>query len=197
MIAFCRELAVNPLDLRAPRGGRFLRAREVANPDDLSVARDTSAPKFLRRSVVHAEKSALVVLAHANVSQILRLRRLAQIAPSVIGRVAVRVVNVFGGPIARHVKPSQSMSEHEFVLDSDRNVSERVWPAGNLPRPAGIPFLSQFRSRPPAKYAGFWVVIQNRSNEVRREVNHLRSLMMWPACYNVAHASATINMIGG
>jgi hypothetical protein len=104
---------------------------------------------------------------------VLLRRNISQIGKSIIDFVAVDVVDHACRPVAGNDEPRQPMSEvrpsdsAEFELYAPISVDFGArWPTGMK----GVPVFGHVRSELPPEAAGIRVVIQNRTNELGRQV---------------------------
>ena len=99
---------------------RRVRSFKQPKPYGLVVNFDFRQP--LAVFAAHTGKSAFVA-ARRFVPCIFHVANRTQIAPPVVGAVAVNVVNLFGRPLPGHIQPSQSVRQMQCIINADDNVA--------------------------------------------------------------------------
>jgi hypothetical protein len=136
------------------RVGGFFRFKQ-AKANCFFPDRYVRSPLVSELVPTHADVSRFVVRLHSAVLLVFVVNALAKVAKSVIGLVTVDVVDLARGPLAVHVKPSQSVrqespSEHLYSVRSCRKGYLNSSLADKRLDP--VPF--------PAENAGFRVVVE-------------------------------------
>ena len=133
---------------------RLFRRIKTAYANSFSVNHDLRSPFSLMGA--YAQKTNLVSFGgFSHVLQITKPRNLTQISKRIVQLIAVNVVYMTFGHVARHIKPRQSMRQSFNVMHGNRNVSRALSSASR--------FSDKIRSVmvfSPSKNAGLHVVIQ-------------------------------------
>lgn len=127
--------------------------------------------------VGHSGHPASVISANTGVARVLSAVNRSEIAPSVIGPVAVDVVNFVRG-FSRLHEPDDAVRHEALTKHSDADVAIGALPASNLSSVLGIPGLPRcfsgivaaaeiaLRSALPMQKAGVWVVSERATKRV-------------------------------
>src|ERR1700730_9544000 len=89
------------------------------------------------------------------IGNVIRMARHAQVAQSVVERVAVAMVNDRAAPLARHVEPRQLVRRIATHIDANGPALPLGAIAGDV---SGL--VAPLLAPPPAKFSGLRVVIQ-------------------------------------
>lgn len=143
----------------------FFRGSE--DPQDFMLpavldVRDVTSGISLKRN---AFKPAGVVAPDALVHQILGTGSESQIGPTVVGAVAITVINLFGRPLTSHDEPNQAVSIIIAVVDPEADVPVQPPPSR---------WLTDYRPTReglfPSQNARLGIVVEDAADVLRREV---------------------------
>lgn len=198
------KVAVNFFNGDSSRGSRFLRVVEILAPNGFSSEVNSAFPFAVMLTKANADHPVRVVRLHGAVDAVLCMRNRPEVLQSVVGRLSVDVVN-FIRPFTMHVKPRQTMTEVKSSVDTYGVHSSKLTArhtARNLSSPTSVPFGSSVRVVLPAKNAGFWIVIQNRTNVLGGKIvdfiaRHVKSSVSWLTRVDIAADNRLVNLVGG
>ncbi len=120
------ENAIQTLCGLAVGGMRRLRRGKPTKTMGDAVAADCCAPPFCRGAERHALQLGSVVFVQPGIRNVLRTSRLAQIAPYIVGAVAIAMVQSLAGPFASHVQPREAMGEVLLPINADEHVAQNL-----------------------------------------------------------------------
>lgn len=159
------ELAEQFSSLRAARCVRVFGGVKHANVYFLSLvdnARDVAAGFWAK---TYAFKASVIVSASSAISDVLRGGCQPQICPSVIGCIAVAVINVRCWPFTRHNQPDQAVGTVMTSVKSDEDAPIGTQCSGWLAKPiVAIGHLL------PRQEAGPRIVVETTANVGGAEV---------------------------
>lgn len=120
----------------------------------------------------YALETSLIVLLHSRIMLILGGRGFAQVAPFVVRRIAIDMINPCLRPFPGHEHPNDSMEAVALVSEGNREaILATVKMAGWLPRSRPFGVLL------PIKDAAIWVVGKIFPNEIGGDiVDHFRKI---------------------
>ncbi len=156
-----------------------------------SVCPDARGPLTGTLMPIHTLAGRCVVFPFYGIAQVLRTRRLSQIAKTIVGRIAISVVNLMRRPPANHVEPRKAMSEIDLPVYADLNVAKNIFRAGFI---ADFDLIYPLAFFPP-KCSRPWIVIQNFLQVRKRDIWFLSHLSR---CFRqvVREPCAAINGLG-
>jgi hypothetical protein len=166
------KLAMRRRNARRPRRNGLLHTFELTAPHDNSIFVDSSFPLLTLLNKMHANMARCIVALHGFIATVFRIISKAEFAYTVIVSNAIFVVNLIWSPVSRHIKPCQNMRRVVKSLpDLYFYVAIIVARSGLLPRISLIPTSEMWDicSLFPCEYPSFWAVMQNRSDEIRRQ----------------------------
>lgn len=106
---------------------------------------------------IHSLVTRCVVFSGPYIHHVLGFSRFSQIAPTIIKRILIDVINLMNGPSASHHGPNYPMGSMQLAVDSHRDASLAICgAAGN------IAYISSSASKDfPRQNARFWIIIKN------------------------------------
>lgn len=158
----------------------LLRIIEKLAPYRLPVLVDSGLPLSSLPAPANADKPGGIIALHRSIARILRMVAKSKVFDAVVRSYSVAMVNFIRLPLGMNEKPRENVSViiawlRNLYLDValDRRSSDR----SGVSR---VPLLRSICSPFPAKYAGTWFVIKNRSNEFNGQRLSASSCHIWP-----------------
>lgn len=129
---------------------RFFRAIKASEVNVLLATPNASSKRSRGFVKSYALEASLVFLVAAEISAVLAAGSLAEIAPSVVSRDGIPMVDLNDRPPACRVQPSKSVSVIKLVVNSNLPIAAGEWSACKLtsrrvPSRYAPPELSCFR----------------------------------------------------
>ena len=154
----------------------FFRGIKQAQTDSLVADFNFGPPAFV--FLAHACVPAFVVATLSAIMRVFNVGRFAQITKTIIRPIAVNVVNLMRGPLARHVYPRQTMSEVKRVIKPNYSVPV-FYPATCFSSRRTFASFSF-----PSEYSRFRVVINEITKAIRRKfvLHGTVNINYWRGC---------------
>lgn len=145
----------------------FFRSLEIPQISRGFVYSYAGKPFFILLVPRDALKSRCIVKSLFGVNCILHVGGWAEFSPAIVRSYPAPVINLKLRPLARHIKPSQSVGHKPIFRYDDSYISILVQAPGYLPDQSSAGCWTHVQSFAPSKYARGWIVIQNRPYELR------------------------------
>lgn len=134
-----------------------------AKPVPIAIYIDDRCPSTVS-AAIDAKTAAFAIL--VGIPSILHIDStidISQVCKSIVGSIAVDVVDFFVWPTSGHIKPSKTMSRVTNVIDLNGDVAKKC-------EGAGIPIGQTSTRNTPTKYAGRWIVPKEFAQSLRCKI---------------------------
>lgn len=171
MSLLSRKLSVDFGERAAARFGGLFKRRETSGPSYLaSLVRYGSKPSLGLIIEPNPNRSRPVIRLLGTIAGVLGKRCYPEIGNSVVVSDAVDVVDLFRFPLPVDIEPCEHVRSVQLAFaDTNEDVALARSAASYSPGPLSIPFCGIFWAMLPAKFAGFCIVVQNRSHKLCRQ----------------------------
>jgi hypothetical protein len=145
------------------RGGLFNGAKS-AKHFGAPVQRNIGNVNPVSFAETNASNASGVVGSNAGVFSIFSLARLSKIAPTIVGFIAVNMINL-ARSITSHHSPNKAVGKKLLVVDIDSNIAARSDVGYSLPCVSAIPrFMLSFTTIVASAKHFFWALIPRKES---------------------------------
>lgn len=149
--------------------GRIKVGQQVA----LAVSHDLGDPAFFSFIPAHPFEPGCIIFWKCAIVLLLAMRSFAQIFPSVVAGIPIKVVDLPFRPLTGHHEPNQAMRKEPATTDAN---ADAVAPfnyegaSGNFSSKTAIPAWTYILPKFPPQGSGLWLVIKSTTDILRRDV---------------------------